>query len=319
MSDQYTIRAAKSHEEARDTWWPLMQELGWNRSSDDALTHYTSTGPEGWLMLAPHDSEKPEGCIVPFVFDNNTGWVGFFALTAPYRGRGWGGALFQKCLDHLKENGATTVGLDAVAEQKKTYERRGFVETGMIRLEMRPSLKEMPLKEKLSSMRLKDGELLLEITKNTPKEVFARSDLAHTGMLRKKLWTDEALFSRKDTFGFYIASKPNDLMGLEIEGWIVVRRCEHGFRIGPLYATSFDHASILLRAAMQKTDGQEGSFIAETWMGNPNGPKVFEDLGFKWAEVDYHRMWIDAKAPKEQSKGGKAETDVYAMFDAGQG
>jgi len=222
----------------------------------------------------------------------------------------------------FREHGATEyVGLDGVAEQVKTYERRGFQATGLIRLMMHDGLKDGPLANEAS--RLTEGEEVRNITREMRKEVFVQSDLEHTGLARSRLWTDEALFGREDTFGLYIASASSsatdELEGKDLQGWIVVRSCQEGFRFGPLYATSYERALALLHAAMKGLEGKSGSFITESFVDNANAVKVFEDAGWKWAGLDYHRMWVDGKVPPAQSKAGRGTTDMYACFDAGQG
>lgn len=285
-----------------------------NRASLDATTHYTSTGKDGWLLVAPKDHPNdPEGCIVPFVYPNGTGWVGFFCINESMRGKGWGAKLFQAGLDHFTENGTKIVGLDAVQEQVETYGRRGFVEKGRIRLMVREGLGVEPLEGGLGHTN-KDEELCP--LDHIPEAVLAKSDLENSGLERPKVWSKEALFSRPDAFGFALVKEGTKT---ELEGWILVRRCQHGFRFGPLYASSPDRASLLLRNAMKRVEEQEGTFIAEVWPQNPEATKVFENAGWKYAGMDYHRMWLNGVVPKEQQPGGTADKQCYAIFDAGEG
>jgi hypothetical protein len=79
----YTIRPAKTLEEAKELWWPLMQQLDWvrcsplkssrnktnstnqNRAADDANTHFrVAQNGKNWLVIVPESSAKPEGCVV---------------------------------------------------------------------------------------------------------------------------------------------------------------------------------------------------------------------------------------------------------------
>ncbi|OCK81182.1 hypothetical protein K432DRAFT_326797 [Lepidopterella palustris CBS 459.81] len=309
----FVVRPAKSVKEARDLWWPLMQKLGWNRDYNDAQTHFAVTGKNGWLLLVPNETGKPEGCILPFTFTNGTGWVGFFIVNAAYRGNGWGRALFNALLAYYVANNATVVGLDGVEEQVKTYERRGFVKTGLIRLMTRPSLKESPFPT--SSIKLTESAKLVDL-RDVSLSLLTENDFAHTGLERSTLWTDEALFSRSDVFGYAIISSNEPI---KLLGWVMVRRCEQGHRFGPLYADSYEQAYVLLRSAMEKIEESDGSMIAEAFPNNPQGVKVFQDLGWTWAGVDYHRMWLGGRVPKEQQKGGRGEKGMFAIFDAAQG
>lgn len=179
QTQDFFIRPAESMEEVHDLWWPLMQSLEWNRDENDAITHYAVSKNSGWLMVVPKETSKPEGCIVPFTFANGTGWVGYFLMNAAYRGRGWGRALFHALLANYVASGTTIVGLDGVDEQKRTYERRGFIATGLIRLMTRPSLKETHL-EKVE-IKLASGEKLVDL-REIPHKALVESDLAHSGL-----------------------------------------------------------------------------------------------------------------------------------------
>lgn len=206
------------------------------------------------------------------------------------------------------------VGLDAVQEQVATYGRRGFVEKGVVRLMSRVGMKERELEgafEHVEGM----GVHLVDL-EEVPVGVLVESDLACTGLERTGLWTREALFSRNDTFGLALVKE-----GVKdrLEGCILVRGCEQGFRFGPLYATSKDNATLLLHQAMRRLEAEDGGFIAEAWAQNELACKIFKDAGWTNVGLDYHRMWLNGKAPEAQQSGGKADKEVYAMFDAGEG
>ncbi|KAF2434622.1 hypothetical protein EJ08DRAFT_606066 [Tothia fuscella] len=313
------IRPASSLQEAHDVSWPLMQSLGWNRASDDCKTHYISataeTGPSGWLVVASKTNpEKAEGCVVLLVYPNSTGWLGLFMLNQSVRGLGWGGKLFQAGLDVFKSNGTDMVGLDAVEEQVSTYARRGFVEKAKIKIMVRKSLKENNLPGEMEHVH----EMLERCTdlSQLPPKILVQSDLEHSGMERRALWTKEALFDRDDTIGLGLVKEGEQE---ELEGWIIIRSCEQGRRFGPLYADSAEIASFLLRIAMRRLGDEDGTLAAEVWPNNPKAVQVFEDAGWEWAGLDYHRMWLDGKFPEAQKPGGKADKEVYAVFDAAEG
>lgn len=264
--------------------------------------------------MIPKGSEEPVGMVIGFKYANQTGWVGFFIINKEYQGRGWGGTLFNVMLDSYKQNGIHTVGLDAVQEQVKTYERRGFVEAARINLMTRVSAHELPVD--YGDKRPKQGYTVTDIKQVDTSDV-ADLDRTHTGLHRQALWTKEALFSRPDAFGFAIVSDTSK----ELRGFILVRRCEHGHRVGPLIADCIDHASLLLQLAMShpSVSTSTGSFIAEIFGPNENGMRVFSDLGWQSAGLDYHRMWLNGRVPIEQQQGGQGPKGMFAVFDASEG
>jgi hypothetical protein len=213
----------------------------------------------------------------------------------------------------LTASGTRVVGLDAVQDQVQTYGRRGFVERARIRLMVREGLGTQPLEGSVGLLR--EGEKLVPLDQ-VPDGLLTRSDLEHSGLERPKLWTQEAMFSRPDVFGFALV-KGETIDALQ--GWVLVRSCQDGFRFGPLYAKTKERASQLLRNAMKKVEMEKGTFIAEVWPQNPEANGVFEDAGWKYAGIDYHRMWLNGLAPKEQLSGGLAEKECFAVFDAGEG
>lgn len=308
------VRPAKSLEEAHDLWWPLVQELKWDCASNDCKTHYLSTGKEGWLMVTPKDKpDKPEGCVIPFVYPNGTGWLGFFCINESFRGRGWGSALFQASLDRFTASGAQLVGLDAVKEHVGTYGRQGFEEKSRIRLMVREGLGDQPMEGGLGHPQ--HGQELFPLNQ-IPSEVLTKSDLEHSGFERPNVWTQDAMFERPDVFGFALVKEgAKDAL----EGWILVRSCEDGFHFGPLYATTKENANFLLRMAMKRVEKEKGTFSAEVWPQNPEANIIFENAGWKYDGIDYHRMWLNGLAPKEQQPGGLAEKHCFAIFDAGAG
>ncbi|KAH3919233.1 hypothetical protein HBH56_030460 [Parastagonospora nodorum] len=63
----------------------------------------------------------------------------------------------------------------------------------------------------------------------------------------------------------------------------------------------------------------EGTFAAEIFGTNVEGRKLFEELGWEYAGVSYHRMWKDGNVPEEQKEGSMGATGMYATFDAASG
>ncbi|KAF2830363.1 hypothetical protein CC86DRAFT_443379 [Ophiobolus disseminans] len=303
----FAVRSATSIEEAKALWWPLMQELGWNRAVDDAKVHYEVAGNgNNWLLLIPDSTEKPEGMVVPFIYPNGTAWVGFFIINAAFRGKGLGRELWKEMELVFRTAGTTVIGLDGVEMQVETYKRRGFVDCARIPLMARASLETEPINVTWS---LDDAVELQDIRDIDPR-LLSKLDLEHTGLDRSAYWATGILTSRLYALGYAI------VLDGEITGFIYARHCQDGVRVGPLYAASYSQARQLLHKLMNDYTRKSGSFVAESFGPNAEGMKLFEELGWKYAELSYHRMWLNGNVPVEQREGGKGTKGMYAIFDA---
>jgi GNAT superfamily N-acetyltransferase len=295
----------------------LIANYSQNRCPEDGTTHIYSATLDGWLMAipatTPHDEPypqdgRPQACVIVYKFSNPTGWLSFFVATESYRGYGIGRELFKAGMEYFQSLNTEYIGLDSVAEQRGTYGRRGFVETGLVAICERPNAKEIPVADEAPI----EGERIVDL-KSLSLEELAKSDFAHSGLERSRLWTTEALFHRRDATGLAVVDQRNALIG-----WLLIRKCEVGYRFGPVYAERKGVASLLLRTAMQNIEDNDASLIAETWHSNKDAVSTFEELGWKWTG-SFHRMWYNGKVPAAQSPGGKAERETYAVFDAAQG
>jgi hypothetical protein len=243
--------------------------------------------------------------VTPFIYPNKTAWVGFFIMNAPYRGIGLGRELWKEMELTFDKAGTTVIGLDGVEEQVETYKRRGFQDCARIHLLMRDRIADKPIDvtwdEKdaveLQDLRDVDGKLL------------AKLDLEHTGLDRSAYWATDVLTSRFQGLGYAIIANG------EVTGFIYARSCEQGVRIGPLYAATYSQARQLLHKLMNDY-ALSGTFVAEIFGTNVEGRKVFEELGWKYVGLSYHRMWLNGKVPVEQQEGGKGAKGMYAIFDA---
>ncbi|CAI6319495.1 unnamed protein product [Periconia digitata] len=282
-----------------------------NRSSNDAPSHFKALrNGKDWHLIIPKLSTKPEGCVCGFTYPNKTGWIGFFIMAAAYRGQGLGRELWNRMDASFHESQTEMIGLDGVEEQVKTYERRGFVDVARIPVMSRVSLKTRPLPAVELDPDVKDR---LVDMKSVDEDLLARLDLEHTGLDRSAYWLNNGIHHhRQNTFGLALAESSTE----ELRGFLLVRDCEHGQRFGPLYAETLQGAKALLYTAMDRSSDSDGSMIAEVFGGNPEARRLFEELGWESAGVDYHRMWLNGKVPEEQQENWKGASGMYAIFDA---
>ncbi|KAL0256533.1 hypothetical protein SLS55_008928 [Diplodia seriata] len=299
-----------------------------NRAENDHVTHWHSSRGN-YIVLTHKDpsssssaEEKAVGIVLPITYPNKTGWIGFFVVDEAYRGTGGGGRLFQAALDEFARQGTERVGLDGVLEQMGTYGRRGFVESGRVKLMGMKEVKELPvegLDEPPSTTRLK-------ALKDVDPAALVAADERATGLRRTHLWTKELLVEREDAWGFAATGgEDGGVGGDQVLGFVLVRSCQHGYRVGPLYAPTRGWARALLLRVMQEVKSFDGSvvaeksLVAEVWGENPVAVETFEELGWEYTGMDYSRMWLNGKETEAQKKGGLAEKEVFAWFDAGEG
>ncbi|KAH0376013.1 hypothetical protein KCU92_g9960, partial [Aureobasidium melanogenum] len=335
INKDVVIRPAKNLKEARDLWWPLMTTLGWNRSYHDLESYISASRSRGLLVAVPDGSDEPVGHCQSTIYDNETGWVTLFVVQPTNQGKGYGRALFGAVLQEFKDNGTTIIGLDAVVEQKSTYERRGFVESPLGKIRCM-SWNITTNIHHTTSHDLNTRLQLVDIN-GVPHHLLIRSDLDHTGFERKQLWSEE-FFNRSDLFGFALINEKGARKDEDIRAWTVVRQVPQGYRLGPVYAADQESAHRIIVAAMEHAmrrientsitsamsqPRQENSaaytITAEIWDGNPQAVKLFEMLGWSSVGVNYHRMWLHGRATPQQSKGGLANSGMYAIFDAAIG
>jgi len=314
-----------------------VQDRGWY----DLPTYMGPSRSSGMLLIIPTDGDKPVGHVAAVINTNSTGWVSMFIVDSAYRGLGLGRELLSKAMQDFRSHGTKIVGLDAVGEQKKTYERRGFVESnvGVLRFMKRP----LVAKESIHA------SVELTVTSSThvvsldsiPHHLLIEHELKYTGFERRGLWNDKHTFGRPDVQGWALVSKLKPESTDDIYAWSMIRRCSSGARIGPVYAKDAETAKVVLALTTKAVTASyiqsvpmqnepmssweearindEASLVAEVWTGNAEAHAVFEGLGWRPAGVDYHRMWLDGKATEAQSEGGLAAKGLFAVFDAAIG
>ena len=210
------------------------------------------------------------------------------------------------------QNGTKFIGLDGVEEQVPTYERRGFVDVGRIVL---MSCSASSISAVTQRVFEDDGNAEVKDVKEADREELRKLDEMYTGLDRGRYWVSSDLLDREDVFGF--AHYTNT----QLSGFVLVRGCEEGHRVGPLFAPSAAVASQLLRLVMQSPSvaASKGSLIVEVFGANAEAKKVFADLGWSDVGVEYHRMWYEGRAPEPQRDGGIGTTGMFAIFDAACG
>jgi hypothetical protein len=227
--------------------------------------------------------------LAAFLYPNNTGWIGFFIMNTPLRGKGLGRQLWAEMELVFRDAQTTVIGLDAVEEQVDTYKRRGFVDCASIPLMMRESIKE----KQIDVTWTHEEAVELQDIRDVDGTLLAKLDREHTGLDRSAYWATDVLVHRRGALGYAIVADG------EVTGMILGRHCLEGVRIGPLYAATYAQARQMLQKLMNDYWNTPGTFAVEVFGTNEEGKRVFEDLGWRYAGLGYHRMWLDGRVPRE--------------------
>jgi len=118
----YTIRQMLKEEAEEMFNWGKRED--WNYGLHDWDIMY-DINPEGYFVGVLDG--KIIGCIAAVHYERKYGYRSQFMVEPEYRGRGYGLALWKHALNYLNEGvGVDCIGLDAVLEREKDYQKWGF-------------------------------------------------------------------------------------------------------------------------------------------------------------------------------------------------
>lgn len=231
---------------------------GWNPGLNDAECFY-NTDPNGYY-LGLLDNE-PISTISVVKYDNTFSFLGFYIVKEEYRGKGYGLKLWNKAIKYLE---GTNIGLDGVVDQQHNYRKSGFkLAYSNIRYEG------ISFKENISGSKI-------FAYNNSHFEDLYKFDSLHFPTPRKTFincWVNNI---NNKTFLFIDNEK--------IKGYIVIRKCGTGHKIGPLFAEDKNIAEELYLFAISNIeekvpvyfDPPEVNEDALTLVEKYNMKKVFE-------------------------------------------
>jgi GNAT superfamily N-acetyltransferase len=192
--------------------WAALE--GWNPGLQDAALFW-ATDSEGFYGYFDGDTLIGGGSIVSY--DGQFGFMGFFIVHTDYRTKGIGRTLWQQRRDtllaRLQPNAA--IGMDGVVAMQPFYQKGGF------KIAYRDERYEK------TGCTYPTNPLVQPITKKDWEAVSAL-DLACFGVRRTrflKLWLEAS-----NTKAFQYTDNNNLL------GFAVIRQCQNGYKIGPLFA-----------------------------------------------------------------------------------
>lgn len=204
---------------------------GWNYTKKDVerMLRYNPLG-----CFIAEVNEKPAGHVFSVNY-GKLGWIGLLIVKAENRGKGLGTSLTKKALDHLVSSGVETVKLEAAPAAAGLYRKLGFIdEYDSLRFLGKNC---RPISTYNSNVKLLEKETINEV---------ARFDAKYFGGNRTQVLMKLYRDYPKLCFASYAGSK--------INGYIMCRKTEKGYRVGP-------------------------------WLCDPDNPEVAEDLLTKCMET----------------------------------
>ncbi len=199
---------------------------GWNPGLEDVAAFY-SADPGGFFVAVEDD--QPVASISIVNHSDRFAFLGLYICTPEFRGRGIGFELWQHGLMHA---GNRTVGLDGVAEQQGNYRKSGFELSG-------------------TTQRY---EGLIEGRGQNAIRAFSKLDTWVHDLDSSATGVD-----RQEFLNTWIEQKEtrSTLVSADRDGFVTVRKCQSGVKIGPLTATTRKIAIDLLHAAAAIFPGED--------------------------------------------------------------
>ena len=232
----YQIRLMRRQELDIALQWAA--DEGWNPGLHDAESFYAAD-PRGFLV-GELDGE-PIASISAVRYSADFGFLGLYIVKPEYRKQGYGMRIWQAALEHL---GASSIGLDGVVAQLDNYRRSGFK---LVHRNVR--YQGHALKRSIA-----DDAGIVPLSQVSARLILSYDrcffPVGRTTFLR-------AWLNQPDAYALGLMQEDGLL------GYGLIRPCQAGYKIGPLYAEHPVGAASLLIALMQHA---------------PEGSPVFLDI-----------------------------------------
>lgn len=201
---------------------------GWNPGLNDAECFYHAD--QHGFFVATRENDVLCTCSA-VRYDNGLAFGGFFIVRPDQRARGVGGQMLAFVLDHVRNY---NFGIDGVPEMVGAYERHGFhFAYWNHRFEG-----------------IGGGEL--------PNVVAPLSEIDFGALVEY----DRSIFqaSRADFLETFISQEGSTALGIEkngsIVGYGVIRKCQIGHKIGPIFAEDPDLADLIFEGLAASVPGE---------------------------------------------------------------
>ena len=224
----YAIRRMASGEVELALEWAAIE--GWNPGLHDAQCFFAAD-PRGFFIGELNGA--PVACLSAVAYGDALGFIGLYIVAPAFRGRGFGMRLWQAGMSYLGER---NIGLDGVLAQQANYRRSGFrlayrnIRFQGIGRERAVASAEIVAASEMPFQQIVDYDGL----------VFSA---ARPGFLRP--WLDQ----------------PGGIARVahaagRVRGYGVLRACQSGYKIGPLFADDEHIADDLFTSLIAAAPGE---------------------------------------------------------------
>ena len=243
-----TIRELNRDEVQTAINWAATE--GWNPGHNDRDA-FLSIDAGGFLGIFLRG--EMIGCISAINYDETFSFLGFYIVKKEHQGKGYGLAVWKTAMAHTSVGGsARIIGLDGVVEQQPQYKKSGFQFVYKnIRFGGKPNIAAVAESEggtsNIEIVHVQDFALQgLEAVIEYDRIYFP---------VERRPFLEKWLTEEGHTAKVAINSKGT------VCGYAVLRPCQIGYKIGPLFADSANIAKQILHRLLVPLKGQEQLFI----------------------------------------------------------
>lgn len=234
MQDKsFVIRTMQADELDIAIQWAAAE--GWNPGLADKKSFFSADN-KGYL-LGLLDG-KPIATISVVKYDESFGFLGFYIVKPDFRGQGYGIQIWKAGLEYLK---GCNIGLDGVVDQQDNYKKSGFKLAYRNIRYQGVTGGDVPNNTNIINL----SKLSIAAISNFDRQYFPA--------MRESFIENWVRQTNSHALGIV---QGNDLMA-----YGVIRECKMGYKIGPLFADSFENAESLFLALKAQVKSNQPLFL----------------------------------------------------------
>ena len=225
-SEDFVVRTMSADEIAMSLEWAAAE--GWNPGRHDSHC-FRVADPAGFFVGVWRG--EPVASLSAVAYDEHFGFIGLYIVKPAFRGRGFGKRVWQHGMRYL---GDRNIGLDGVVAQQANYGKSGF----------RLAYRNIRYQGHVAGIGCAHSVAAADV----PFEQLLAYDRECFPAARERFVS--AWITQADAVALATIDAGR------IAGYGVVRRCETGCKVGPLFADDADIATGLFRALAARMPGE---------------------------------------------------------------